>query len=169
MSPRAKSPGSVRIRPAGPAGCEVLGCLHAACFPEDPWSAAAIGRLLETPGMFAFVADAGPPEEPRPVGFVLARVAAGEGEIITIGIEPGARRSGAGGDLLAAAADTARDCGAESLFLEVAEDNKPALGLYRGRGFVEIGRRPNYYRRIDGAVAAIVMKLELFQPSTNHS
>ncbi|UEM21183.1 GNAT family N-acetyltransferase [Skermanella mucosa] len=119
--------------------------------------------------MFAFLADAGAPEERQPVGFVLARVAAGEGEIITIGIDSAARRAGAGGALLDAAADTARDCGAESLFLEVAEDNNPALRLYRRRGFLEIGRRPNYYRRIDGAVAAIVMKLELFQLNTNHS
>ena len=168
-TPGAAGPGSVRLEPAGPADREVLGCLHAACFPEEPWSAAAIGRLLETPGMFAFLADAGPPGEPRPVGFVLARVAAGEGEVITICIVPGARRAGAGRALLAAAADTARECGAESLFLEVAEDNSPALCLYRLRGFLEIGRRPNYYHRIDGAIAAIVMKLELFQPNTNHS
>ncbi|WP_192499184.1 GNAT family N-acetyltransferase [Skermanella pratensis] len=169
MSPDGSSPGAVRIKPAGLADCEVLGCLHSACFPEDPWSGAAIGRLLATPGMFSFLADVGEPGEPRPVGFVLARVAAGEGEIITIGIEPAARRAGAGGALLDAAAGAARDCGAESLFLEVAEDNNPALRLYRRRKFLEIGRRPNYYRRIDGAVAAIVMKLELFQLNTNHS
>jgi ribosomal-protein-alanine N-acetyltransferase len=40
------------------------------------------------------------------------------------------------------------------MLLEVSEHNEAALAFYRQRGFVEIDRRPRYYR--DGA-AAIVM------------
>ena len=46
-----------------------------------------------------------------------------------------------------------RRAGAESLFLEVAADNAPALALYRGLGMVEIGRRKGYYPASAGAGA----------------
>jgi ribosomal-protein-alanine N-acetyltransferase len=45
---------------------------------------------------------------------------------------------------------------ADRVLLEVREDNEAALGLYAQSGFVEIDRRPRYYR--DGA-AAVVMQL----------
>ena len=44
----------------------------------------------------------------------------------------------------------------ERVVLEVREDNAGALGFYAARGFVELDRRPRYYR--DGATA-IVMEL----------
>jgi ribosomal-protein-alanine N-acetyltransferase len=60
--------------------------------------------------------------------------------------------------LLASAGDRAGAAGCERLVLEVAEDNEAACGLYRGLGFVDIARRPAYYRRRVGpTVAAIVL------------
>ena len=47
--------------------------------------------------------------------------------------------------------------GAERLFLEVAADNWQALGLYLSYDFTEVGRRPNYYRRNDGEIMALVL------------
>ena len=43
--------------------------------------------------------------------------------------------------------------GAERLLLEVREDNAGALAFYAAAGFVEIDRRPRYYR--DGATAVV--------------
>ena len=40
---------------------------------------------------------------------------------------------------------------AHGMTLEVREDNATAIALYRGRGYVETGRRPGYYD--DGAAA----------------
>ena len=45
------------------------------------------------------------------------------------------------------------------MFLDVRDDNTPAQALYASEGFIEIGRRPNYYP--DGNVAAIVMRLDV--------
>jgi Acetyltransferases len=56
--------------------------------------------------------------------------------------------------------------GAQSLFLEVAEDNAAALGLYRSLGFVEVGRRPGYYDARSGGgkeKQALVLRLEIGQ------
>jgi ribosomal-protein-alanine N-acetyltransferase len=152
---------------AGLADCEVLGFLHASCFPDEPWGAAAIAELLASPGMFALLATGS--GEGEPAGFVLARAIAGEAEIVTIGVSPAHQRTGLGAALLEGALEFARAAGAEAAFLEVAENNNPAYRLYTRHGFVKIGRRPNYYRQKDAAVAALVMKLELFQPSINRS
>ncbi|EWY40416.1 alanine acetyltransferase [Skermanella stibiiresistens SB22] len=168
----------MKVRPAGLPDLEILETLHSRCFPDEPWSAAAFGRLLETMGVFVFLAATDPKDRPGdsqadgaslPVGFVMVRVAAGEAEIITLGVEPATRGRGAGALLLRAALEMARTAGAEAMFLEVAEDNAAAKRLYRHHEFAEIGRRPNYYRRIDGFISALVMKLELFQVNTNQS
>jgi ribosomal-protein-alanine N-acetyltransferase len=155
------------LRRAGFADCEILEFLHASCFPYEPWDATAFTGLLASPGMFALLA----PEhgEGWPAGFVLARAIAGEAEIVTIAVNPAHQRAGLGAALLRGALETAREAGAEAVFLEVAENNNPAYQLYTRHGFIKIGRRPNYYRQKDAAVAALVMKLELFQTPINHS
>ena len=48
--------------------------------------------------------------------------------------------------------------GANRLLLEVRDDNSGALAFYADRGFVEIDRRPRYYR--DGTTA-VVLRLPL--------
>lgn len=145
---------AVHLQTAGPLHAETLAALHALCFPDEPWDAAAIASLCSPPEGFALLALRG--EEP--VGFALARVAAGEGEILTIGVLPADRRGGVGRRLVMAVLGTAQDLGAEALFLEVAEDNSPARTLYMANGFEPVGRRPGYYTRPGGAVAAVVMR-----------
>ena len=51
-----------------------------------------------------------------------------------------------------------RERDGDRVLLEVREDNEAALGFYAARGFVELDRRPRYYR--DGATA-IVLSLPL--------
>ena len=155
------------LRRAGFADCEILEFLHASCFPYEPWDAAAFAGLLASPGMFALLTLGG--GEGEPAGFILARAIAGEAEIVTIAVNPAHQRAGLGAALLRGALEAASGAGAEAVFLEVAENNNPAYQLYTRHGFIKIGRRPNYYRQKDAAVAALVMRLELFQPSINHS
>jgi ribosomal-protein-alanine N-acetyltransferase len=44
------------------------------------------------------------------------------------------------------------------MFLEVAADNAPAIGLYQSAGFIQAGVRCGYYARSGGAVDALVLK-----------
>ncbi|GEO38432.1 ribosomal-protein-alanine N-acetyltransferase [Skermanella aerolata] len=157
----------MNLRRASLADCEILEFLHGSCFPHEPWSAAAFAGLLASPGMFALIAPVDGQGEPA--GFVLARAIAGEAEIVAIGVAPDRRGAGLGATLLEGALELSRMAGAEAVFLEVAENNNRACQLYTGRGFIKIGRRPNYYRQKDAAVAALVMKLELFQSSIDRS
>jgi ribosomal-protein-alanine N-acetyltransferase len=163
------------LRRGGLADCEILGFLHGSCFPHEPWDASAFAGLLVSPGMFALIAQADGQADDQadktgdPIGFVLARAIAGEAEIVAIGVDPTCRRNGTGAALLEGAIELARVAGAEAVFLEVAENNNQACQLYTRRGFIKIGRRANYYRQKDAAVAALVMKLELFQSSIDRS
>ncbi len=87
-------------------------------------------------------------------GFAISRVVAGEAELLTIALDPETRGRGLAKPLLAGHAQNVRRAGGEVLFLEVAEDNAPALALYRGLGFREIGRRKAYYPGEPGENAA---------------
>jgi len=140
------------MRPASLADVPALAALHAQAF-DEPWGEEEIGALLEGPGGFALLEDT--------AGFILCRSVAGEAEILTLAVSPGARRMGLGRALVETAASTAAEGEAESFFLEVAADNTPAIALYSVCGFEAVGRRAGYYSRADGAADAIVMRRAL--------
>ena len=133
-----------------------LAALHSRAF-DEAWDAASFARLLAMPGAFALLAH----EDGAPLGFVLVRLGGGEAEIITIAVDPDCRRKGLGRALMNRAGAEALARGAEVVFLEVAEDNAPAIGLYERLGFAPVGRRPAYYDRPGGRIAAISMRLDL--------
>ena len=128
-----------------------------------PWSDDEFRTLLGQETVFGFAAlEAGHGKAP-PAGFVLARAAADEGEILTIAVSRVHRRQGLGWQLMDAALRELYSQRAEALFLEVDETNRAALSLYRRLGFREVGRRPAYYQGTDGkpATGALVMRRDL--------
>ncbi len=151
------------IRAATPADARLMAALHAPAFPKEPWPADAMATMLESPGVFGLIiAAASPGPAPTPAqGFILCRMAADEGEVLTLAVLPEMRRRGLGARLLERAQATLATCGITTLFLEVAEDNPAALALYQGSGFTQIGRRPHYYQRGAGRVAALVLSCPL--------
>lgn len=128
------------VLPAGKDDCTVLAALHAQCFVRA-WSARDFADLLEGSGTFALLAN----QNGSHVGFVLARVAADEAEILSLGVCEPMRRLGIGARLLSEAGRRVGAAGAKKLFLEVGSQNAPAQALYRNLGFREVGRRPGYY------------------------
>lgn len=82
-------------------------------------------------------------------GFVLARQAADEIELLLIAVVPQCRSKGLGRKLLHRFFQTARDRAAGRVFLEMRANN-PAEFLYRSEGFDQIGQRREYYRTITG-------------------
>ena len=77
--------------------------------------------------------------------------------IASIATHPDFRKQGVGEDLLAHTLQFAQAEGALTSFLEVRESNESALNMYRKFGYVESGRRENYYA--DNGEAAILMTL----------
>jgi len=140
------------IVPMGAEASAVLAALHADAFAEgDVWSRQAMAELLVVPGTTALCLCDGT----NPLGFVMMRVVADEGEILTIAVLQGARRSGVGRALIEAAVKAAAASGADRLFLDVAENNEAARALYAATGFREVGRRRQYYA--DGGDARVLM------------
>lgn len=119
----------------GPAHAPALAAIHAAAFPPaERWDTRAMAELLAMPGAFGFIDARG--------GFILARLAGGEAEILTLAIQPALRRQGRGRVLLDR---VLKHVGDSTVFLEVAADNAAAGSLYAAAGFVECGRRRDYY------------------------
>ncbi len=98
----------------------------------------------------------------RPLqGFIIVRTAVDQAEILTLAIDPPARRTGIARALLDITETELTDNGIDVLFLEVAEDNTAAIALYRQMGFENFARRPAYYRRTTGRVAALNFRKNL--------
>ena len=146
----------MKLRPLALDDAFALARVHAGGF-DHPWSEGEMAETLMQPAVFGLAV-----EDETLAGFVLCRAMAGEAEVLTIAVDPAARRQGVGAALMTAAIGAARALGAESLFLEVAVDNTAATHLYQGLGFSQAGTRRGYYRRATGgAVDALVMRLSL--------
>jgi ribosomal-protein-alanine N-acetyltransferase len=94
-------------------------------------------------------------------GFIILRASETQAEILTFAVHPAQRREGQGRALLDGALAELSERGVQTVFLEVAEDNQAAISLYRAAGFTGIGRRPAYYRRENGRVAALTLSKTL--------
>ena len=132
---------------ATPEHAGVVSQLHGSLFDET-WNEAFMGDVIKDPGTSVLLAGDGGPN--TIVGFVLARVAADEGEILSLGVSKSCQRSGVGGRLVEAIKRIMVRAEISNLFLEVAEDNLAAVNLYRQLGFRDVGRRKDYYRRHNG-------------------
>ena len=127
---------------------EVVAKVHAKCF-FDAWAPPMLRQVLGMPGAFGYVARrAG---YGSVVGFALGRVVADECELLSLGVEPDFRSQGIGSQLLAASMSRAAAEKARWFFLEVAEDNKSALRLYKSYGLTGVGQRLDYYENADGS------------------
>jgi ribosomal-protein-alanine N-acetyltransferase len=139
-----------------------LPALHREDFVR-PWGQEEFASLLGETTVFGYVVrEVGHPDV-APVGFVLARLAAGEAEILTVAVARSHRRHGLGWKLMDAVLRRLHAERAEALFLEVDENNTAALALYRRLGFHQVGKRPNYYEGAgnQGRSNALVMRRDL--------
>lgn len=137
------------------AHSSLLSALHAECF-SDQWNAKSFQDLLNTPAISGVLAVQAKTQ--TPTGFLLIQSLGEEGaEIVLIATRPEFQRQGVARQLLdAIPARTGH------VFLEVSEDNRPAIEFYKKTGFEEVGRRKNYYKR-DNATRtdALIMKKAL--------
>lgn len=86
------------------------------------------------------------------VGFIVGRVVAGpsddlavDAEIYNIGVAPAFQRSGFGQSLMDAFFDNCRRSEVSRIWLEVRENNDPAVRLYVKNGFVPVTVRKDFY------------------------
>jgi ribosomal-protein-alanine N-acetyltransferase len=154
---RLFSRGEPALSDAGPNDAAAIAALHAASFQRG-WSDGEVERLLLEPNVIADRVLLGH----HLAGFVLARIAADEAEILSIAVDRSARGRGLGRRLLQRALQQLAARGVRSVFLEVDAANEAALALYRRMDFAEVGQRQRYYRGADDAAStALVLRRDL--------
>jgi len=143
----------MRVRSAEAADVETIAELEAESFPADAWPAGylreGVAGLLHGTVLHVAVDD-----DDQVVGHAITSIVFEIAELQRISVTSSLRRQGVAGRLLTAVRDEATRRGAERLLLEVRETNTGALAFYERAGFVEIDRRPRYYR--DGTTAIIL-------------
>jgi len=111
----------------------------------EAWTAPQCAGLLPMAGVWLSLARRGE----AVIGFALARIVAGEAELLLLAVDRSSQGEGVGQMLLDRFAAVAASKGAEQLHLEVREGNH-AVSLYRRNGYREVGRRRNYYSGLNG-------------------
>lgn len=131
-----------------------MAAIHARCFTVPrPWAAEEFAAISSDPLWFTLSESA---------GFIVGRAVADEAEILTLAVDPDARRLGTGARLVQGFLAEAKTRVAASVFLEVAANNQAAISLYLRAGFSKTGLRRGYYAQgTDVATDAVVMSRRL--------
>ncbi|MEF9959855.1 MAG: ribosomal protein S18-alanine N-acetyltransferase [Niameybacter sp.] len=108
-----------------------------------PWSLESIAKELESSVAYYLIAE----EEGQVLGYAGLWNVVGEGQITNIAVRPSGRRKGIGKQLIEGLMSYGQDRALEVLILEVRASNEPAINLYTGAGFTEVGKRKNYYTK----------------------
>ncbi len=118
-----------------------VAALEKLCF-RDPWSENSIAYELTNPLSFWLVAE----EAGQVLGYVGSQTVLDEADMMNIAVHPDARRQGIARQLVTELIAALCQKGVRSLTLEVRVSNSPAISLYEKLGFIQAGKRPNYYR-----------------------
>ncbi len=124
------------------------------CF-SDPWSRRLLSELLENEAA-ATLAAVG--EDGTVLGYAGIQVVLDEGYVNNVAVRPEYRQQGVASQLLEVFRRFGEGQGLAFLTLEVRDSNQAARALYARHGFVEAGRRKNYYQH--PKEDAIIMTLE---------
>ena len=119
-----------------------------------PWPVRSFAFECENPISRCWVAEL----DGRVVAMLVAWLIVDDVHIATIATHPDFRKQGIGKKILSHVLRSAKEEGAVTSFLEVREGNLAAQEMYRKFGYVESGRRENYYN--DNGEDAIMMTLE---------
>jgi ribosomal-protein-alanine N-acetyltransferase len=118
-----------------------IAALEKLCF-SDPWSENSIAGELNNRLSYWLVAL----EDGGVVGYIGSQSVLGESDMMNVAVHPDHRRKGIAEALIDALSAGLRERGNVCLTLEVRASNEPAKALYEKLGFIQVGRRPNYYR-----------------------
>lgn len=117
-----------------------------------PWSESTFRGLLRRRDSELLVADV----NGEIAGYAVLWAVMDQGELGNVAVDESFRGKGIGTRLIQAALDSAEERGVHEVFLEVRRSNVRAQDLYRSFGFLEVGRRKNYY--LEPLEDALVMK-----------
>src|SRR5699024_7097527 len=124
-------------------------------FPDESWTVFQLAEEIAHPDRRYVLAADGADARGRLLGYAGTMIAGDLADLHTIGtLREGV---GIGRALLLWCEQQARSAGAESMLLEVREDNARARRFYTAAGYREVDRRRGYYRIRGGHIDALVM------------
>ncbi len=124
--------------------------IHIDCFKEEAMTKSMLLAEILCPSRRYFVAVEGKDV----LGYIGAWNTKTDYSIISIAVDPNYRRSGIAKALIKKIEEDCYNKGLYAISLEVAEDNLPAISLYRSQGYMITNARKNYYK---GGKTAFVM------------
>ena len=130
----------IELVPMTEAHVAAVAALEQVCF-SDPWSEQSVRSELNNPLSLWLTALDGD----TVAGYVGSQTVLDEADIMNVAVAPEYRRRGIARQLLDRLQDLLAAQGIRSLTLEVRASNGPAIALYESLGYVQVGRRPNYY------------------------
>lgn len=129
------------IRPAELEDLDALVTLEECCFEGDRLDRGSLRWTMTRPTALCLVEEA----DGRVRGYILLRSREGYVRILSLAVDPQARRRGVARALLEEAEKVVRKLGGSSLVLELREDNPAALALYESLGFRQTDTLLGYY------------------------
>lgn len=153
------APKGLHVEPGDSRDAKPMAELHAKSFYAGWPVSDFLAYLTDSHRTPAYVAV---DNKRRLAGFAVFRLGGDECELLSLAVDKKWRGKGVGGAIMRAAFEDLRMSPAKKMFLEVEDGNAPAIKLYKGLGFAEIGRRQGYYTKPDAPPAtALVMSRAL--------
>lgn len=131
----------IRLEQMTDAHVAQIARLEKQCF-SDPWSEKSVASELNNRLSLWLVALDGA----TVAGYIGSQSVGDEADMMNVAVHPDYRRRGIARELVMGLVAALGEKGVHSLALEVRASNAPAIALYEQLGFIQVGRRPNYYR-----------------------
>lgn len=109
-----------------------------------PWDEASIRAELENPLALWLVAEG---EDETVLGYVGSQTCFEDADILNVAVVPAVRRRGIAAALMRELEVRLAPKGVERITLEVRASNVPAIRLYEGLGYTQVGLRKGYYEK----------------------
>ena len=152
----------LQLRPMTVNDTAAVAALEAAAYEDaahTPWTEKMFYEELSQPGRSWWVAH----DQGTVIGFAGGVLSGADFEIEEVVVDAARRREGIATRLVARVAYDAQMLGAQTVSLEVDDQNEPARALYGALGLTEDGRRPGYYPAAAGEPAhdALILRAPL--------
>lgn len=142
---------AIEFRQANKDDLHELSSLETEVFSE-PWGEETIAHYLDLSEKDKATYVLYDEADKKILAYVIVQTLYDEMEIMRFAVIPTRRREGLGKKLLKLLTSKATELELKKIILEVNSINYKAISLYKSLGFIEVGRRKDYYRQGEDAL-----------------
>ncbi len=142
---------AIEFRQADKDDLHELSSLETEVF-SDPWDEETIAHYLKMSEKDKATYVLYDEADKKILAYVIVQTLYDEMEIMRFAVIPTRRREGLGKMLMNMLISAAKEHEVEKIILEVNSINYKAISLYKSLGFIEVGRRKDYYKQGEDAL-----------------